>query len=240
MSCKKSATYGGQPFPPSDSRTIIVDADSLVRLRNEVGEVFSYKLTTLKKSGDSLIQTGNAPNYQGNRITLCTCMHWHRTWPRIKKGTWVAGFSGNPNNELFYLMKIEAIAHNFAELWTSGLLPDVKAKSACKDIFGDAYVPRFLKTPGDPHDPQSYEKPIKHHKHHKHPHDDEWHKDIRYWTQDKNRKRKRTMKPRPHKLLIGDPGKSFVWEHPKYRHKGKHPRMKFPSLTSFISHLVPL
>src|ERR1700731_2370054 len=134
MSCKPSIKSGGQPFPRSDSRTIIVDAASLVRLRNEVGEVFSYKLTTLKKSGNALIQKGNAPNYQGNRITLCTCMHWHRTWPRIKKGTWVAGFNGNPDNELFYLMKIGAIADNFAELWTSGLLPDVKAKSACKDI----------------------------------------------------------------------------------------------------------
>ena len=241
MSCCTISTKSiGQRFPKSDRRTILVDALLPQTLSAEVGKVFSYKLTSVERADGKLVQHGCGPNFQGDRITLCTCMRYHRTWPSIDKGTWIAGFSGNPDNELFYLMKIGAIADNFAEFWTSGFLPDVEAKSACKDIFGDAYVPRSLGAPGDPHDPRSYEEPIKNHKHHNQPDDYEWHKDIRYWTKDKNRKHKRTIKPRLHKLLIGEPGKSFVWEHPKYRHKGKLPRMKFRSLTSFIGHLVPL
>src|SRR5205814_6718268 len=102
MACKPlKAVIGGQPFPRSNAQPIRVDARLPRSLRNESGEVFSYKLTTVKKTSAGFVQDGTAPNYQGERITLCTCMHHHRTWPRIDVGTWIAGFSDNASdNEL--------------------------------------------------------------------------------------------------------------------------------------------
>jgi Nucleotide modification associated domain 2 len=232
------AAPAGQPFPKPSRRTIIVDTDSLLNLlRKETGNVFSYKLTTVTKSGDRFIQDGNAPNYQGGCITLCTCMHWHRT--SLGVGIWIAGFSGNRfGNELFYLMKVAASYDDFAELWNSDLLPDRDAKSASNDIYGDLYVPRSTTTSMHPHDASFYKLPIRHHKHHQHAHDYGWHKDIDLWRPDMKRARRRApLKPRVHKLLVGQPGKSFVWEHPRYRYKITHPRQQRPSLKRFLENL---
>jgi len=240
MACKPlKAGLGGQPFPRSNTKTIHVDARLPRSLRNESGEVFSYKLTTVKKTGGRLVQHGTAPNYQGERITLCTCMHWHRTWPSIDVGTWVAGFSGNEtDNELFYLMKVSKTATSFAELWYSGLLHDLEAKSACSDIYGDIYVPFSQHALREPHKSRYFREPIDNHKHKKH---NEWHKDIDRWRPPNNKKRQRpALAPRIHKLLIGEPGLSFVWEHPKYRYKSGHPRMHMPRLEKFLDQLVPV
>jgi Nucleotide modification associated domain 2 len=232
-------TPGGQPFPRSSHHTIWVDENLPDWINQEEGNVFSYKLTTLTKRGEVFIQDGNAPNYQGDRITLCTCMRWHRTWPAIGVGTWIAGFSGDQlGNELFYLMKVAASRNDFAELWNSNLLPDRDAKSACSSIYGDLYVPCSTETSKHPHDPSFYKTPTPHHKHHQRANDDEWHKDIDLWRPDPNRQRRRPpLKPRVHKLLIGQPGKSFVWEHPKYRYKRGHPRQQRPNLRHFLQNL---
>ena len=239
MSCHTvSKTSIGQPFPRSSRHTIWVDEDLPDWIDQEKGDVFSYKLTTLTKRDEVFIQDGNAPNYQGGR-TLCTCMRWHRTWPAVGVGTWIAGFSGDQlDNELFYVMKVAASRDDFAELWNSGLLPDRDAKSACSNIYGDIYVPRSTETCTHPHDPSFYETPIRHHKHHQHANDDEWHKDIDLWRPDLNRRRRRPpLKPRVHKLLIGQSGKSFVWEHPKYSYKGGHPRQQRSNLNHFLHNL---
>ena len=192
MGCKTSAgAQPGQPFPRSNARTIRVNQPLPVALKEVQGRVFSYKLTTLSKMNGAFVQEGNAPNYQGDRITLCTCMHWHRT--SITAEMWVAGFGGKScgdDNELFYLMKVAAVCDNFAEMWNSNLLPNRDAKSASECVYGDVYVPKSSAS-GSPHDPASYETPLLGHRHRQTRKDRAWHKDIDLWRADPNKKRLR-------------------------------------------------
>ncbi len=228
MACKPAPKASGQPFPVSNSHTIRVDSALPKSLRLEPGEVFSYKLTTLEKIGVRLIQHGNAPNYQGGRITLCTCMHHHRTWPRIDVGTWIAGFSDNASdNELFYFMRIAQTVDSFDAMWRSGFIPNLAAKSASRDIFGDLYEPVSMKTSAYAYNPIFYKRPIPGHKHLPH---DEWQKDIkfRHWSTGK-----------PHKLLVGEPGECFLWQHPQRTYRNPpHPRFRFHnSVADFLREL---
>jgi hypothetical protein len=207
-------------------------------LNQDGGRVLSYKLTTLSKNGEAFVQDGNAPNYQGYRITLCTCMHWHRA--SIEVGMWIAGFGGKAcgvDNELFYLMKVAAVFDDFAEMWDSNRLPNREAKSASSCIYGDLYVPKQSAST-DRHDPASYEQPRLGHKHRRHRDDYLWHKDIDLWRPEPNKPgRRRALNPRIHKLLLGEPGKSFLWRVPMYRYKGRHPRQQRPSLSVFLNRL---
>ncbi|MGH7983384.1 MAG: hypothetical protein ACREFF_09610 [Candidatus Udaeobacter sp.] len=190
------------------------------------GNVFCYKLTSVTQAGEELEQRGCGPNFQGGRITLCTCMRYHRTWPSIGKGTWIAGFTRNQTgNELFYLMKVEHVANTFTELRDSDWLPNHRAKSARYDVFGDVYEPLLAATARRPHDPKVYYPPIAGHKH---GYNSEWHKDIKEFALGK-----------PHKLLVGEPGKSFIWRHPRYRYKPPpHPRFQlFETVGEFYKHL---
>lgn len=221
--CAISKRSIGQPFPKSDPRTILVDTALPQMLNTEVGKVFSYKLTSVEREVGKLVQHGCGPNFQGDRITLCTCMRYHRTWPSIGKGTWIAGFTKNASlNQLFYLMKVEHVAENFSELWHSEWLPIRRAKSTHYDVFGDVYEPLSSAAARHPHDPAMYRPPIAHHKH---GYANEWHKDIR-----------RFRSGRPHKLLVGKPGRSFVWQHPRYAYKNQpHPRFRFyKSVAEFL------
>jgi hypothetical protein len=197
-------------------------------LRAEAGEVFSYKLTTLKKNG-GVVQHGNAPNYQGGRITLCTCMHHHRTWPRIRKGGWVAGFTDNEaGNELFYLMRVEETLDSFDAVWRSRFGSSAAAKSASRDIFGDLYEPVSASTAAHPYDVRFYKPPIAHHKHLP---GGAWKHDIQF---------KNWQTGMRHKLLVGERGKSYLWQHPRYTYKAKpHPRFRFhDSVADFLNTLT--
>ena len=229
MACKPlKAVMGGQPFPTSNSKIILVDARIPQSLRKEPGEVFSYKLTTIEESKGSLIQHGTAPNYQGGKITLCTCMHHHRTWPRIDIGTWIAGFSDNASgNKLFYLMRVEHTVYSFDAMWRSHFIANLAAKSGSRDIFGDLYEPVSMKTSANPYNPAFYRHPISGHKHLARV---AWQHDIkfRHWSTRK-----------PHKLLVGEPGKSFLWRHSRYSYKKPpHPRFRFhETVTDFLKEL---
>ena len=227
----------GQPFPRSNRRTIRVDQPLPQWLNQDGGRVLSYKLTTLSKNGEAFVQDGNAPNYQGYRITLCTCMHWHRV--SIEVGMWLAGFGGKAcgqDNELFYLMKVAAVFNDFAAIWNSDL-PNRAAKSASDDIYGDLYVPKRSATT-DPHNPDCYQEPVLGHKHRQQRTDYAWHKDIDLWRPDPNRKRRRhPLDPRVHRLLVGEAGRSFLWRVPMYRYKGGHPRQQRPPLSMFLDRL---
>jgi hypothetical protein len=165
-------------------------------------------------------------------------MHWHRA--SIEAGMWIAGFGGKAcgeYNELFYLTKIEEIFDNFTEIWDSDLLPNREAKSASNDIYGDLYVPKSSAS-DDPHNPNYYEEPPLGHKHRQHGHDFGWHKDIDLWRPDPTRQRLRAPpKARVHKLVLGEPGKSFLWRVPMYRYKGGHPRQQRPELGVFLDRL---
>jgi hypothetical protein len=226
VSCCKINDREVQRIPRSNLRTILVDAALPKHFDQEEGNVFSYKLTSVTQSGDELEQRGCGPNFQGGRITLCTCMRYHRTWPSIEKGTWIAGFTANhAGNKLFYLMRIEHVAETFTELWNSDWVPDRRAKSARYDVFGDVYEPLSRATAKHPHNPDLYYEPVEGHKHN---YGLEWHKDIRRFHLGK-----------PHKLLVGEPGKSFIWRRPRYSYKEQpHPRFQlFQTTAEFFKHL---
>lgn len=214
-----------QRIPSSNPGNILVDAILPEDFKDETGNVFSYKLTTLILGDNELEQHGCGPNFQGDRITLCTCMRYHRTWPSIRAGTWIAGFSGNyAGNKLFYLMRVEHVAETFTELWDSSWLPNCRAKSARYDVFGDLYEPLSKATATEPHNPELYFPPVKGHKHDGF----EWQKDIEEFAS-----------CRPHKLLVGEPGKSFIWRHPRYSYRDKpHPRFQlFETVAEFYKHI---
>ncbi|MCD6573283.1 MAG: hypothetical protein J7K95_04240 [Thermoplasmata archaeon] len=192
-------------------------------LTEEERLVYGYVLTTVKGDGGvSFVQTGSAPNFQGDLVTLCTCKHWMRTWrePKDWKGVWIAGFTGinvmdDHKNYLFYLMRVQEAFSSHKELW-DWLDPAVRnVKNASLHKFGDVYEP-ITSNLTDVFDPSQYREPIKKPEH-VHLENNVWHKDIRY------KNNKTGMRPA---LLVGDLKYSFLWSEPKIYFKDKHPRTK--------------
>jgi hypothetical protein len=191
-------------------------------------KVFAHVLTTVEVKSGKFIQTGCAPNFQGDCITLCTCMHRHRTWRKTWKGVWVAGFSGKVfGNQLFYLMQVGQETASQYNLWNSGYLPSLSAKSAALDVFGDIFEP-LLGAASQPFNPSLYRIPHPNHVHMP----TAWLTDICYGYPTPSK-----MQP---KMLVGVPARSFLWSSPKYRYRGwQHPRFKFyQSLRDFYNHLI--
>jgi hypothetical protein len=190
--------------------------------------VFAYVLTSVKESGGKFFQEGCAPNFQGERITLCTCMHRHRTWWKTWLGVWIAGFTKKRfDNQLFYLMQVGQQADSQFELWNSPYLPDRNAKSASLDKFGDVFEPGPGATCATKFAPASYNPPVSNHVH------------VSCWQNDICYKYGALLKKQP-KLLVGIPARSFLWSCPKRRYNGvQHPRFKlYQSLRDFYNHLM--
>lgn len=170
--------------------------------------VYCYVIATIKSDGPEFLQTGNAPNFQGDLITLCTCKHFMRTFMDVQewKGKWIAGFTGieagGGQNALVYMMRVAEVFESHRDLWQSGALTSVakESKAVDKNKLGDIYRPR--PGLGSPFDPNSYEPPIKGHGHEK---DSVWHGDICY------SKGKAGRRPA---LLLGETGLSFLWGEP--------------------------
>jgi hypothetical protein len=162
--------------------------------------IYYYVMKTVKRVGDTLLHHGSGPNWQGGVITLCTCKHLMRTYPDMKQGTWIAGFSGASSNEwkncLIYLMRVEKTYESNYALWNS--LPEEvrEAKAADVNPLGDIYRPLSRETQKSPFDPAMYLEPCRNHSH-KHC----WKEDIKYKT-------KGGIHPL---LLVGDMKYSFVW-----------------------------
>lgn len=190
-----------------------LDRASLTRRLNSAQSyVYCYIVKTVERSGGRLVQTGSGPNFQGGRITLCTCkwsMRAGRKNADSWKGMWIAGLTGahvgGPDgNYLFFLMRVE---HTFAShrdlwLWLSEHDPlAAEAKAADLHRLGDLYRPNDLD--GNPYDPSTYIPPRRDHVHRR---DDQWHKDIDYQAYDR----------RP-TLLVGAPEDSYIWTGPCIR-----------------------
>jgi hypothetical protein len=194
-----------QPFPQTGQNLNL----SLNDLRRKIGKtpatVYSYIVATVKNSEGHFIQTGSAPNFQDDVISLCTCKHRMRTSldKELWIGTWVAGFTGKKEgkgkNALIYLMKVGIAFESYYDLWNSKEISwkTKQDKLAHKDKFGDIFKPKD--TYSGPFDYQSYEPPCEEHSHYK---DDKWHNDIDY---------KKGYKERKPALLIGDKQYSFLW-----------------------------
>jgi len=183
-----------QPWPSGGKLRELLDVP-LCKLRKQLegekGLAYAYIVRTVKPNkevdADEFCQTGSAPNFQGDRMTLFTCKHKMRTSSvieeliRKRKPLWIAGFTGasyrQGRNYLFFLMKVGKSYTSQHSAWKS-LREARNAKCTCRGTlskFGDMYKPKEgLRCDFDPSD---YEPPDGCHAHAS---KGLWHKDISY------------------------------------------------------------
>lgn len=217
----------GQPFPTrADARSsgIRLNEKNLNYLVDRDGDadLYYYIVRTVELDNGKFVQKGCGPNWEGGRITLCTCklsMCANREkddW----KGVWIAGIAGAKAKKkgrgyLVYMMKIKKAYDSHSDIYWAARreprvipLSTIQKKRTDRNPVGDVYVPqRHRKLKGDARFvPANYVKPINS-KRHKHPHlkEGEWRRDIR---------RKPVWNRHPC-LLVGDPHFSFLWNSPK-------------------------
>lgn len=242
MTCRSSSSTplaigGGQGFAAPRSPNDLL-ASTPVELREQ--PVYAYIVTTIKTTQPDfqLQQTGSAPNFDGGRITLCTCKHKDRaTFQPVKgepdpwKDVWVAGLtskSEDPSRSLAYLMCVERSFLSQVELWRALPNHSRQAKSASKFVRGDLFEPKAAASK-DPYNPAHYHAPVAGHVHSL---GDNWHRDVVRWGR----------WSQPHRLLLGQATQSFRWLNVKMVLKldamgvSAHHRM-YASLNEFIANL---
>jgi hypothetical protein len=246
MICQSSSSTplvngGGRAFgAPASPGALLKSTPATLREQ----PVYAYIVTTIKTTPDfQLCQTGSGPNFDGGRITLCTCKHKDRAtfhpssdpndpWKKV----WVAGLtskSGDPSRSLAYLMCVERSFLSQLELWRA--LPDScrRAKSASKSELGDLFEPKAAAA-NDPYNPARYRSPrTGGHVHSTKEHPDTWHHDVMRWGR----------RSKPHRLLLGQAAQSYWWMHVKMILKlnstmgvSAHHKM-YDSLNTFIADL---
>lgn len=211
------AGFDSQPFPTrgalaSRMNSPLAGLCKSIPTSQQRNPVYVYIITTVKVRGRMFVQEGSAPNFQGGRISLCTCKHkdrasppkWSCRGPNPRdpwQGVWVAGLcrpsQARPRG-LFYLMWVEHTFASHADCWNG--LGGPLAKSAHSHPFGDIYEPlpaavvapwseRNYKAhmPGHCHGPADREKDI----------------EASYYS----------MRRHP-RLLVGNPHRSFLWSAP--------------------------
>jgi hypothetical protein len=219
MRCASKGTRpASQPFPSSGALASAINL-SLPAIEKRVASyidrpLYAYIVTTVKNRNGRLAQTGSAPNFQGSRITLCTCKHKDRVSPPPDgyrgpgaaspwKGVWVAGLCSPSQfrpRALFYLMLVEQVCDSHAAAWAA--LGKPLKKSAHRDFFGDIYEP--LSAAGSaPYCASSYAgRSAQGHVH---------------GSADRKKDIETMYYGRRPKLLIGEPRQSYLWEAPLLR-----------------------
>ena len=182
--------------------------------------VYGYVIATIKPDGrGGFQQTGSAPNWQGDTLTLCTCKHEMRTsltpeeWRRNK---WIAGLCGwsqafKKQQSLVILMRVGETFTSQAELvdtlLRTGRQQVVDAKDSRAHPLGDLMVPRTPGATPNPFDPGAYFPPIRGHAHSSVDNPDQWHNDVNH----------RGRSGRQPAMLVGDSNFSFRWTRPMVR-----------------------
>jgi len=128
-----------QPWPDSGqlAKNLDLRIEDLQKVLNgEEGTVYVYVVATIKNKKGQFTQTGSAPNFQGDMITLCTCKHRLRSFRDITawEGVWIAGFTGmndgiGGRNALVYLTKVSMAFQSHRDFWFFGKISD-KTKQA--------------------------------------------------------------------------------------------------------------
>ena len=202
-----------QPYPRQGqlAKTLNLTLGTLRSRLADIGfqeaTVYCYVIATIQFDGRGFLQTGSAPNFQGDLITLCTCKHFMRTFLDAPgwQGKWIAGFTGikagTGRNALVYIMRVADAFESHRDLWLSEAFASAarEAKAADRDEFGDVYRPTSGR--GNPFDPADYQAPVPNHVHAE---GGEWHEDIA---------RVGCAGRRP-ALLVGQVGLSFLWSKP--------------------------
>ena len=212
--------------------------NSLVKLLPGLDDarVYSYVVRTIKRQGSGFVQSGSGPNFQGGRITLCTCKHRMRTYLDADswRGVWVAGFSGvnvtDRENGLVYLMQVDWAFESHCELWQWLPAKVRRAKAAHLHKLGDVFKPKTdcIRPDGPTRfEPANYVPPRPDHSHAS---SDDWYRDVSY----------EGCGGRRAALLVGDPERSFLWSTPIVFFGGsQHPRTrKWKNLQEFLNHLT--
>lgn len=239
----------GEPdFDEKESNALSGSAAKSGMFRSAVpSPVIAYILTTVEwDSGlQCLKQTGSAPNFQGGRVSLCTCRPDIRTWQQNWQKVWIAGFAGKEATDqylqrhparlaisansklriLFYLMQVAFSKPSHSDLWNEqAYLIARSAKDASVHKFGDLYKPKRAVTAWH-YCPESYVSPIPKHVHCP----DAWRIDIS-GTHDRKHPA----------LLVGDPRRSFIWTGTKPGYLSDQVRRHkiFPTLSDFYSALI--
>lgn len=191
-----------QAFPTKGKlhKNINLKANELkLKIKQDYGnKLFIYPLSTIKFVEDSFLQEGSAPNFQGDLITLCTCMHRMRTKITSDEGwksVWICGVK--KPNYLFYLMKVDKAYESMYRIVNNLNKNTVNQKDSRSNRLGDLFIPNnkiLFNSYQSEVDPNNYYAPIKNHSH-----SDSWHKDIISY------KNKKTF------YLIGNPEYSFIW-----------------------------
>jgi len=184
-------------------------------------EIFMYVMTSVKMKDGEFKQEGSGPNFEGDIITLCTCMYKNRAGGNIEKwkNRWVAGFTSitlnlneEKNSYMFYLMKVKDAYSSQKKIWDSFSSQERirNKKNSRYNKLGDIYQPKpNLK---DEYKPQDYYKPISVHSHMFDIFDEEKNKNIPWWHYDIDKSYWKNNK-RP-SMLVGNPEYSFLWSKP--------------------------
>jgi len=177
--------------------------------------VRTTRLRTHTTSTPTICHWGSGPNLEGGLATLCTCKHKMRAGRRCEKWerAWVVGLTSRATRNgfagshfLFYMMQVQSAFDAHKELFDflGESYPDaLAAKRADKNRLGDVFCPN---TRGD-HDwlnPTMYTPPVANHVHRE------------VWEADISQEIGGRFRSRP--LLLGDPGKTFVWNKPTIRY----------------------
>ena len=122
------------------------------------------------------------------------------------KGKWIAGFTSvndgvGKKNALVYLMQVKDAFESHYDLWDNLPANIRKVKSAHKNVLGDVFEPQITLTTISKHSHEAYHEP---HPLHVHTEAGSWHQDIEYHKNN-----------RYAALLVGDKGKSFLWNTPR-------------------------
>lgn len=202
--------------------------------------MYAYVVTTIKALDFQLCQTGCGPNFDGGRITLCTCKHKDRATFHLSsalsdpwKNVWVAGLTSKSKNTpryLAYLMCVERSFLSQTELWHALPSRCRRAKSASESKLGDLFEPKAAAA-NDPYNPANYYAPfVGRHAHSTKEEPNKWHEDVMRW------------RAKPHRLLLGHAVQSYRWIQVKMILNDKamgnsahHKR--FGSLNDFIGNL---
>ncbi len=193
------------------------------------GRVRSYKMTSVRLADGKFRQAGCGPNFQGGRLTLCTCMHPLRAEREAEewRGWWIAGLTNQCGCVwVFYLAEVGCAYESQRDLWNAMSSETREAKSTRYDVHGDLYEPQPLQE-SDPFDPANYFSPMIGHRHRFRQDDDTWRRDIDFFHA--NFKRHSAY-------LLASPRRTFIWEQPILYVAGTHSRTdSWTSVNHFLS-----
>ncbi len=236
------ASQSIQPFPETG---LLADHSNLPlailadRIREARGRTYTYVVSTVKQNAKTLRfeQSGSAPNFQGDVLTLCTCKHQMRSRlsaDQWQSDVWIAGFTSRTiyggRHWLFYLAKVGSAHASHSDVWKSMESNARNAKAAHIHFLGDIFKPKYPQPTGTArYSPSRYLMPSVH-AHRRSRGDRAWHNDIKYYL---------ASKSRHPPLLVADPKLTFLWKEPLLFFAGKHCRDYFtwPSVQELIARL---